>query len=251
MSQITQKGATGIALQAGGSFQATTDANVATMVGTRWDLEDGREVILVGTSTATTTTAGQLYQDAALVANHQNVTVAAFTAYSANGNIPAQVSLGTNATATTANQYQGGYLIVNAGTGIGQTLLIASNPVITSATAGVITLEDGPNVALDTTSKVCLVPAHGANIIINPTTPSNVPVGIGLYPIAVSSYGFLVSKGVTSALSDSGAPGVGKAICPSTVTAGTIGAATISTPIIGYTAIAAVSAEARTVFVNV
>ena len=62
MSQITARAANGpLALVANGSFQTSTDSALATLVGTRWDLSDGREVVLVSTSSATTTVAGDLY----------------------------------------------------------------------------------------------------------------------------------------------------------------------------------------------
>lgn len=257
MSQITQKGATGpLALQAGGTFQQSTDSALATMVGTRFDLSDGREVILVGTGTTAIGTAGLLCQDSPILANHQELAVTAVQAYSANGNIPATVTVTLGATALTANQYQGGFLSVAEGPGIGQTLRIASNPVaLASGTGVVITLEDAPNTALTTSSVVDLIPPHGASIVINPTTPTNIPVGVTLYPISASSYGFLTSKGLTSCLSDSTAPAIGVSIKPSVTTVGCIATATatggsLTGAVIGYTATAAESAEANMVFVN-
>lgn len=253
MSNITQKGATGaLALQASGAFQTSTDGNLATLVGTRWDLNDGREVILVSASTTTTVTAGQLYQDAAIVASAQNIAVTAFQAYSNNGNIPAVISIGTNATAIVANQYQGGYVMVNSGAGmLGQTLRISENSAVTSATAGTITLEDAPNVTLTTAATLCLLPPHGANVIQMPTTATGAVVGEGLYPIAVSSYGFLTSKGLSAALSDALVASVGQAISPSTTTAGAVTLATAGSAVIGYANQTAVSAQARSVFLNV
>ncbi len=262
MSQITQKGATGaLALQAGGVFPTSTDANLATLVGTRYDLSDGREVIFVSNGATAIASAGLLCQDAAIVSGHDELVVTAFTAYSTNGNVPASVTVTLGGTALVANQYQGGFLIVEEGIGFGQTLRIASNPAAASSATGVvIVLEDSPNVALTTASVVGLLPPHGANIVVNPTTPTNVPVGVTLYSLpagqvaagttGTASYGFLVSKGVCAVLSDSTAPAVGKAISPSTVTAGAIGIATISTPVIGYTALGAESAEAGPVFLN-
>lgn len=257
MSSITQRGATGpLSLQANGTFQSSSDANLATLIGSRWDLSDGREVILVKNSSATTGTAGQLYQDAAIVSNHTNLAVTATQAYSNNGDVPATVTVTLGATAATANQYQGGFAVVNAGTGIGQTLRIASHPAADASASLVVTLEDGPNVALSTsTSKVSLIPAHGNNIIQMPTTPTNVPVGVALYSIAPSSYGFLASKGITSALSDAVVATVGQAISPSITTAGAVtlasGTNATVTSVIGYTLNTGVSAEARAVFLNV
>ncbi len=257
MSYISQRGAVGpLAVQANGSFQTSTDANLSTLVGTRWDLSDGREVILVSVGSAGSATAGHLLQDAALVANHQNVAVTAYTAYSNNGNIPAKATVTLGATAMTANQYQGGFAIVNAGTGIGQTLRIATNnAAVSSGTQATVTFEDGPNVALDATSKLSLVPAHGSAVIDSPTTRTNVPCGVALYPIAASAYGFIASKGIVSALSDASVAAVGYAIAPSVTTAGTVTVATatggtLTNSVIGSAAILGVSAEARPVFIS-
>lgn len=256
MSSITQRGATGpLALQASGSFQSSNDANLATLVGTRFDLSDGREVIFVSTGTVTGTTAGQLYQDAAIVSNHQNLTVTAFTAYSANGNVPASVVATTGATVLTANQYAGGFLIVNSSTGIGQTLKIASHTAYAASTNATFVLEDAPNTALTTSSKVCLIPPHGANVIQFPTTATGAAVGIGLYPIPVSTtaipqFGFLHSKGIVSSLSDAVVASVGQSISPSVSVAGatTLSGGTSAT--IGSANQTAVSTEARSVFVD-
>ncbi len=258
MSFISQRGATGpLPLRANGTFQSSTDANLATLVGTRWDLSDGREVILVSTAAATTVAPGYLYQDAAIVANHQDLVVSAFSAYSGTTGKPATVTVTLGGTAATLNQYQGGFAIVNSGTGIGQTLRVSTNTAQTSTVGSVVvTLEDAPNTALVAgSSKVSLIPAHGANVIVNPTTPTNIPVGIALYAIAASSYGFLVSKGLTAALSDVSVATVGKAIAASVTTAGatTLATATVgsvTSTVIGNTAQTAVSAETRAVFVN-
>jgi hypothetical protein len=251
MSQITSYPATGpLALQAGGTFQSSTDASLATLVGTRWSLSDGREVILASVG-ATAAVSGFLYADAATVANHQNLAVTANQVYSVNGNTPQTVTVTLGATALTANQYQGGFLIVTGGTGIGQTLRIAENPVaLASATGVVITLEDGGNTALDTSSTVSLVPAHGANVIINPTTFTGALVGVALAPYASGSYGFFVSHGLTGAVSDASVAAAGKGISPSVTTAGTVTVQAATTPSIGTSIQLGVSAKAGEVFIS-
>lgn len=257
MSRITQKGATGpLALHANGTFQTSTDSSLATLVGSRWDLSDGREVVLVQPSSTTTVAAGKLYQDAAIVANHTNLAVTAFQAYSANGNVPAKVTATLGATAVTANQYAGGFLVVNDANGEGQTLRIASHPAANGSASVVITLEDAPNTALTTSSEVSLVPAHGKDVIIHPTTATNVAAGVGLYPIAAEAYGFLVSKGIAAALSDATAPVAGTAISWSAATAGAVGDVpyagdVLTGGVIGNAVHTGVSTEYRAVFVNV
>lgn len=251
MSSITQRGATGpLALQANGTFQASTDTSLESLVGTRWDLSDGREVILVQAGSATTIAPGLLYQDAAIVPNHQNLATTAVQAYSANGNVPAKVTVTLGATAATANQYAGGYMIVNDATGEGQTLRIASHPAADASATLAVTLEDGPSVALvAATSEVSLLPAHGNAVIIMPTTITGAPVGVGLYTIAASSYGFLTSKGITSCLGD-GTLTVGSAISPSNAVAGAVENGVIAQGFVGNANQAGVDTEYRSVYIN-
>lgn len=252
MSRITQRGATGpLALHSGGTFQTSTDADLATLVGSRWDLSDGREVMLVSAATGTTIASGKLYQDAAIVPNHQNLDVTAFTAYSANGNVPAKVTATLGNTALTANQYRGGFVVVNDVTGEGQTLRIASHPAADAAASVVITLEDAPNTALDASSEICLLPPHGNDVIIYPTTPTGAVAGVALCPIAADAYGFVTVKGLTSCLAN-GAIAVGQNISPSPTVAGAVEITSITTfaAIIGYANQAGVDTEYRCVYLN-
>lgn len=258
MSRITQRGATGpLAFQANGSFQTSTDTALETLLGTRWDLDDGREVALGQPATGTTVAEGKLYQNAALIADHQNCDVTAVTVYSNNGNVPAAVTITLGATAVTANQYRGGYLCVVDGAGEGQVLKIASHPAADASATCAFTLEDGPSTALSTTTSECsLVPAVGNSLIIHPTTPSNGVFGLAMYPIAAGSYGFFLVKGLGNALGDATTPAVGCAISWSAATAGAIGATpyaanVLSGAVIGQTAILSVSTEYRPVFMNI
>jgi hypothetical protein len=249
MSRITQRGATGgLSLVANGAFQTSTDASLATLVGTRWDLSDGREVTLVKNG-AVALAAGVLVQDAAVVPNHQNIAVTAYQAYSANGNVPAKVTVTLGATAATANQYAGGFVVVNDNNGEGHTLRIASHPAAGSGASLAITLEEGSSVAITTASEVSLVSAHGADVIIQPTTVTNAQVGVTLNAIAAGAYGFVVSRGLVSCLAQ-GAIGVGLGLSIGSV-AGAVAVAAATTARLGFAAQAGVDTEYRVVYVNI
>lgn len=259
MSQITNRGATGpLALTAGGTFQQSTDTNFSTLVGTRYDLSDGREVMFVSAGATAISTAGILCQDAAIVSGHQGLVVTAFQAYSSTTNLPATVTVTLGASVLTQNQYQGGFAIIDTGPGIGQTLRIATNPgALSSATGVVLTLEDAPNTALTTSSTVCLLPPHGNGIIINPTTSTGAIAGVSLYPLSAGTagtlglnFGFLATKGIVSCLSDSTAAPVGQGVVPSVITAGAIAVATGTGATVGYANQTAVSAKARSIFID-
>ena len=249
MSTITQRTAVGpLSLVANGAFQTSTDASLATLVGTRFDTSDGREVTLVKNG-AVALVAGVLVQDAAIVPNHQNIAVTAYQAYSANGNVPAKVTVTLGATAATANQYAGGFVVVNDNNGEGHTLRIASHPAADASASLVITLEEGSSVAITTSSEVCLVTPHGKDVIIQPTTVTNAQVGVTMNAIAASAYGFVVSRGLTSCLAQ-GAIGVGLGLSIGSV-AGAVAVSAATTARLGFAAQAGVDTEYRVVYVNI
>lgn len=236
----------------------------STYLGQRFVSNDGREFVIVQNS-ATALVSGVLVQGPAVVANHQNLAVAVPSTVPATaGSFAISVTLG--ATKLNTAQYAGGYAIVNAGTGIGQTLRISSNPNAASSAAGVIiTLEDPIQVTLDATSKVCLVPDQYQNVIINPASASGIPVGVTLYPVAASvaptfdgtsglqtapgvqQYAFIQTKGIISCLSDATVAAVGLAVTASTGTAGAVTLQTTTGPNVGKAVQLGVSAEARAI----
>lgn len=252
MSRITQRGATGpLALVANGTFQTSTDSSLVTLLGSRWDLSDGREVRLGQAAAATTVVPGKMYQSAALIADHQNLATTAYQAYSNNGNTPAKVTVTLGSTAVTANQFRGGFMIVNDATGEGQTLKIASHPAADAAATCVFTLEDAPTTALvAATSEVSLTPPEGSGIIIMPTTATGAVFGASLYNIAASAYGFFVTKGLTSVLGD-GTLTIGSAVSCSNAVAGAVENGVIAQGFVGTCAYTGVDTEYRAVVLNV
>ena len=255
MSNITQRGSFGpLGLTAnGGSFQTSTDVALQTLVGSRWDLSDGREVALGYTAAATTVVAGYFYQNAALIAGLQGVTVTGFTAASTNGNVPASLTLTTgSSTAVTAGAYAGGFVVVQSSTGIGQTLKIANNTAATAAGsyAMTITLEDNPAVALTTSSVVNVIPQPGYNVVISPAAASltNTEFGVSLYAIAPSTYGFFVTHGNTALVAVSAGVAAG-----SSISVGAAGAAVILSaglPVLGHNGAALAASSANVAYVE-
>lgn len=270
MSRITQRSAVAplnVFKQVTSLSTGTGDVDPAfvTYVGQKFDTSDGRELTLISNG-AVALVSGVLVQGSPIVANHQNLAVAVTTVPATAGTFTVSVTLG--ATKLTQNQYMGGFAIVNAGTGIGQTLRISSNPGAASSGAGVvITLEDPIQVTLDATSKVSLHANPYQDCVINPTTSTNRVVGVTLYPVAaatavtsstagvvtnagVQQYALITSKGITSCLSDATVAAAGLGIAPSVTTAGcvTVQAATLAN--IGSAILLGVSAESRAVYLD-
>ncbi len=261
MSRITQKGQ-GAPL---GLFNTTTDLSLGTMVGTRYDLADGREVVLVQNA-GTALGSGVAVQGPAAQANAVGLSPAtsSTTGYSASFPIAAAIGgkviqIATGATAVLVNRFQGGYLTVVEGTGLGQTLKISSNTAASTTSAMVVTLEDGFTVATSTDTRFTLtINPYGSRfgtdfttdgVIISPaTTLTGQVVGVSLYPIAASTatvaqFGFIQTKGPAAVLGSS-TVALGLDVGLPSGTAGAVLAYAVATgPRVGTTLVATASAK--------
>lgn len=227
MSYFSQRGQGGPIPFAGTS----SDISLQTMTGTKFDTADGREFVLVQNA-GTALAQGKLAQGPAQITNHSNLT----STTTAVGDKTITVTLG--GTLVTANQYAGGYLITNAGTGAGQSLKIASHPAQSTTTGTVVvTLEDPIQVAtLASDTKSCLrlnpfgslygTDYRTSGVVVSPTTLTGQIIGVSTYPIAassatVASYGLLQSRGVAAVLNDA-TTAIGLDVMPSSNTPGAV-----------------------------
>lgn len=238
-----------------------------TQLGQRFATADGRELVLVSVA-ATALVGGVLTQSPAIVAGHQTLAMTVPTATPATAGTN-QILVTNGATVINQNFYAGGYAVIKDGTGAGQTLRIQSNPGAAASGTCLITLEDPIVTTLDATSIVNLIQNPYQNVIIAPTTATGNTTGVTLYPLAASvaptwngtsgvfatagtaQYGFLVTKGLTSCLSDASVAGVGLGIMRSTTTAGTITVQTATGANIGNALQTTISAKYGAVYVNI
>ncbi len=209
----------------------STDSSLASLVGVKWLTTDGRVVTLVQNA-GTALAQGKVVQSPAQITNTSELSPAttSTTGYATTlGPIVAaiggfSIQLASGATAILVNQFQGGYIYVGTGTGLGQMLRIASNTAAATTAAFNVTVEDPFSVATDSTSRYTLVvnPYGSLNgtdnttlgVIVTPaTTLTGVPIGVCMYPIAASTatvptYGFIQTKGPIAVLgSDTSAIG--------------------------------------------
>lgn len=211
----------------------SNDASLATQVGQRFNSADYREFVLVQNG-AVALVAGNLIQGPASIgANHTGMAVVSNAAIAAT-----QITVTLGGTAVSANQYQGGFAVISAGTGLGQTLRIASHPAQSNTTGNVVlTLEDPLSVAItSSTSKVSLtlnpygsqfgaaLGTHG--VIISPTTSTGPSIGVTVSPIpatstSVLSYGFIQCRGAVACLNDANTA-IGLDVMPSSSVAGAV-----------------------------
>ena len=237
-------------------------------VGTRFSLDDGREVVLA-TNGASALVTGNLLQSEAEVTAFHKLAMTVPTAYPASIG-KNQIYVTNGATVLNVNQFQGGYASVTAGTGIGQSFKIASHQAAANGAAFVVTIEETIQVTLDATSKITLMQNPYENVIQTPiTTATGAPCGVSLYPVSASTAGvyngttgklttaaikqfcFIGVRGMFNVLVDNSVTNVGYPIGCSKVTAGTVGVATLTTtPQIGVSAQTLTSAECGMVFIS-
>lgn len=246
-------------------FKTSTDPSILIDCGQRFTTSDGREVVLVQNGTVALV-AGVLTQHSPIIANHENLAVTAFQAGNPATTTPTTVTITVGATVVNSQQYQNGFVVVNSGTGIGQTLQIADCPGVAASGSLTLTLADNPVVALDVTSTVDLIAQPYTGVVINPTTATATPAAETLYAIPASvantynssgavltvgtyQYGWALTRGVTSAL-NSGGTAVGLALAPSASVAGALATAAATTNQVGSAYQAAVDTQSRAVFIN-
>lgn len=199
---------------------------------------------------STAAAAGKLQIAPPHITNHDNMTCAV----AAIGATSVTVTPGN--TAGNANIYAEGYLVINAGTGLGQTFKVKGHAAITASTAFVVQLFDPIKVALDATSKACLF-HNSYNLFGVQTTGSRqmLPAGVPLVNIPVSNYGWLQTHGTAGVLCDTtttlGAPQVASTSVAGAVTDQTDNLGASAEFPVGIATVAGVNAEYRPIFLQI
>ncbi len=120
------------------------------------------------------------------------------------------------------NEYAGGFLAIEADTGVGYRYPVDSNEVAAAAAnANVVLRPPGLALAIDSTSDVKLVKSRYKEVLISPTTLTAVLVGFGLGIGADGSFGWVQTRGPASALTD-GTVVIGQHVRASDGTAGAV-----------------------------
>lgn len=229
----------------GTGLNGISDYSLDALLNSKWSTEDGRILTLVSNS-ANVQATGTALQSPAEITAFEKLAMTVPTAYPATvGTF--QILVTNGSTVLNENLFRGGNVVIASGTGIGQTLKIASHAPAANAGTFAVTLEDPIQITLDATSKVSLVANPAKNVIINPTTPTGVLVGVTLYPIPASvaptfngtsgalatagtpQYAFVVSHGPVGCLIDSSVTGVAFPLGQKCATAGCLGIATLTT----------------------
>lgn len=130
----------------------------------------------------------------------------------------------SGAGALDANEYAGGFAVIDTTPGLGYIYRISHHDAIAASTNGSIFLdaEDGIQVALTASSRMTLVASPYDGVIQSPvTTDSGYCVGGCVYPIAISEFGWVQSGGPGAALI-AGTPAVGQPVTNQGAVAGAL-----------------------------
>jgi hypothetical protein len=216
-------------------------------IGAYAETADGRgfRYALVG---GVSTVAGKVYQSSALDATNLQPSGGLGVAAQAIGDT--QVTVSTSTTVA-VNALAGGYLSVNASTGVGQLLRIKGNTATSGATGLVIYLEDPIRVALTTSSKVIVTPHPYSGVVVEPGTPTGVIVGVAPSVITNAQYGWIQTFGVASVLF-TGTGVAGKVVGSlSGGTSGSSAPAIAATNILGHHVATGITGEYALIFLSI
>ncbi len=112
------------------------------------------------------------------------------------------ITVTPGASTGTANQFAGGWLMIQDNTGEGYFYRIASHPAISSSTAFTLVLDDPLVVALDATSLVTLVQNPANGVVITDHSTLQAPLGVAISAIPATDYGFIQVHGPCAVLAD-------------------------------------------------
>lgn len=237
MSQLTCD------LQSIGQSLFSSSSDQAHQLGTKAVSPDGRVFRYVKAG-AVALVPGKLQQGPAIVANHQNIAVAVAASAGATS-----VTVTLGATAATADQYANGFLVINDVAGEGHTYKIKSHPAASSSASLTLTLEDPIVVALTTSSEACLIANQYNGVVVAPTTPTGPDVGVAIYPVGVSEFGWIQTRGAVSCLSD-GTPAAGSMLSRSNAVAGAVETGVLAQGFVGNALQAGVDTEYRAIYLQ-
>lgn len=167
-----------------------------------------------------------------------------------------------------ANQYQGGYLHIESGTGssAAATYRIRGNTAsgTPSATHFQVQLYDNLQVTLDATTDIAIITSPYSDLGVYTRVTASMPAGVTVsLPVTATPFAFIQTWGVGSILAGAATPAIGQMVVPSALTNGAVdpytgtSVGTVSAtdssmgPIVGYFIQAATAARNVPVYITI
>lgn len=226
----------------GGNPIKVDEANPTHELGQRMVTSDGRAFRYARAGT-TALVVGNVLQSPAEDTGDENIAATAAAV--------GDTSITTAAMTVTANQYAGGYVTVTVTPGLGQTYRIKSHAAYTAA-AATFQLEDPIEVALTATSRLDFVANPYNSVVVAPTTPTGVIVGVAVNNITASQYGWIQVQGICNVVAD--AAGVTLAtgdVSLSNATAGNVESFVSGQPVVGKAVTGIAANESGVIYLQI
>ena len=113
-----------------------------------------------------------------------------------------EVSVTTGSTALAVDEAADGYLNIEDDAGEGHLYTIKSHPAIGTSSTGVLTLYDSLQVAITTATTVQVALNAFGVVIIHPSPPLAMIVGVSPHALPITNYGWLQRRGPASVLTE-------------------------------------------------
>lgn len=166
---------------------------------------------------------GHLLQSPVVDTNYSAMAVAANVAADMSGAGPTTITVTNGASAVTADQFAGGLLEVEVGAGAGQTFTVLSNTAAVAAATITFIVDEPVRQALASATSTVTARVNVCNgVIDHPTVATGVPVGVAVYAIPATEYGWIQIGGESAVLSDVAPASLGQGVQPSAATAGAV-----------------------------
>ncbi|HEX9059106.1 MAG TPA: hypothetical protein VF941_02910 [Clostridia bacterium] len=194
---------------------------------------------------------GNLLQAPAIDTQFDDMAVPAAVAAATAAGAPITITNGT--TTVAAGDFRGGTLTVSVTPGLAEEYTIIDHGTATSGSAWNLYLDRPIRTAWTTSTKVTVRKNGYGGVIQMPTTPTAHPVGVAIYAIPASAYGYIQVRGTAGVLSDNSTGAIGSDVSNSTATAGAVGVAVTGTTrsLVGTAQRALSSAKAVPVFLKI
>lgn len=180
-------------------------------LGTRMQLQDGRRFVYVENG-ATALAPGKLIQSPVPGANFDELVIPAAVAAGARA-----FNITNGATTITKDQFKGGYVVVEDDAGEGHLYQIAGNDAEAAGSADFevrLVAGEAVQVAFTTATTVGLLQSPYKDVIIHPSPPTAMVVGVTPTDLAANVFGWLQTWGPCAVLID-GTVIIGQQVVPS------------------------------------
>lgn len=133
------------------------------------------------------------------------------------------ITVTTGSKALSADEMNGGFIVVEDDAGEGRCYLIEDNPAVSASTAGIVSIAHGIEVALTSATTISVIPHPGKLVVIHASPQTAAIFGNPAAAIATSNFGWYQYKGVSAVLTE-GTIFIGLRIRPGENTDGTVAA---------------------------